>query len=992
MQNTGFLFPQTIISNNGWTNPGNIQVSDGSYAVSNATNTNATDFVCGNFLFNIPTNAVISGIEIEVKGKRGVTTSPATTLEIWAYDNTNDSNFLYQYTPSFSSFDIVDGVYTFGSNTYTFNQTLTADQVNNLKFKIVANGEVYIDTLRSKIYYAQTATSTPIVTTECQPIIQAQKFALVRPISSTDTTALLNRFQTPDGVLITNAHISPQLIAIGRGIPLTIDQSLKNEENVFITNINHLTSGQVEITITRGWSFIDPISQNANLQKTHAKGAEVAISNSQPFYDIFLRKCHIGSLVSAPIVVEDESTNITNYLRKLNFKGSGVIATATPAITGGGDDIDVTINGYGNQPIQDIDTTSVSSGGNQVTTLTSNILSSGTDTELIVSVTIESGKTVTSVTYNSVPLVNFGSQNQNDLRVEGWHLVNPPSGTHAIVATFSSDTYSCFEAVTKSGVNQITPIVGTIGNAGNSLSSNGTVTTLDQNSTILHLLGTREIGMTFTSALGETINSTSTSGVVQGSIASRLIGTPSTQNTQINLSISNDWANLVFALQPTPVLPPIITSGQSNIQFQDEGVNLGTTGTVDTLDFIGAGVTATRSGNTVTVDIPGGGSGGSATSLEATVTQTAHGFVVGDVIKVSGTNTFAKAQGNNEINSEAVGIVTTLVSANSFKYISSAIQLSIAPIGTPGSAVWLDPSVAGGMTTTKPSTIGQVARALGTIIESGAKMYFDIAALAEVIGTGSGGSTNFFSTSTPSYGLISPDTGSTAVLELSDGTLFSYPVGTYNNYCITADKTKVYKATITYTIGSNYTISLEEYIGNANGSIGTLAVTYTGTGAHTVGTNNFEGGIFVDGNKVFIPLANGTSLKFFTEWTLSGTSLTSPLTTNLNYSTLTNFVNFYWFYDGTYYYTYNNAANDLITKWTYSAGTFTSVATASLSTSIDTQTSYGTAIGVDPRMKLLFFRIVTGKIGNFGMLVTTGSTFSAPKFVSGVIYLENSSI
>lgn len=404
------------------------------------------------------------------------------------------------------------------------------------------------------------------------------------------------------------------------------------------------------------------------------------------------------------------------------------------------------------------------------------------------------------------------------------------------------------------------------------------------------------------------------------------------------------------------------------------------------------GVTITGDGTTGNPLVATAGAGGNGIALEATVTQTAHGFVVGDVIKVSGTNTFAKAQGNNEINSEAVGIVTTVVSANSFKYISSAIQLAIAPVGTPGSAVWLDPSVAGGMTTTKPSTIGQVARALGTIIESGAKMYFDIAALAEVIGTGSGGSTNFFSTSTPSYGLISPDTGSTAVLELSDGTLFSYPVGTYNNYCITADKTKVYKATITYTIGSNYTISLEEYIGNANGSIGTLAVTYTGTGAHTVGTNNFEGGIFVDGNKVFIPLANGTSLKFFTEWTLSGTSLTSPLTTNLNYSTLTNFVNFYWFYDGTYYYTYNNAANDLITKWTYSAGTFTSVATASLSTSIDTQTSYGTAIGVDPRMKLLFFRIVTGKIGNFGMLVTTGSTFSAPKFVSGVIYLENSSI
>lgn len=46
-------------------------------------------------------------------------------------------------------------------------------------------------------------------------------------------------------------------------------------------------------------------------------------------------------------------------------------------------------------------------------------------------------------------------------------------------------------------------------------------------------------------------------------------------------------------------------SSQAGIQFQDEGVNLGTSGTVDTTDFVGAGVTATRIGNTLTVTIPG---------------------------------------------------------------------------------------------------------------------------------------------------------------------------------------------------------------------------------------------------------------------------------------------------------------------------------------------------------------------------------------------------
>lgn len=50
-----------------------------------------------------------------------------------------------------------------------------------------------------------------------------------------------------------------------------------------------------------------------------------------------------------------------------------------------------------------------------------------------------------------------------------------------------------------------------------------------------------------------------------------------------------------------------IAAGQTSIQFQDEGAPLGSSGTVDTLNFTGTGVTATRIGNTVTVNASGGG-------------------------------------------------------------------------------------------------------------------------------------------------------------------------------------------------------------------------------------------------------------------------------------------------------------------------------------------------------------------------------------------------
>lgn len=48
----------------------------------------------------------------------------------------------------------------------------------------------------------------------------------------------------------------------------------------------------------------------------------------------------------------------------------------------------------------------------------------------------------------------------------------------------------------------------------------------------------------------------------------------------------------------------LVGGGQSKIQFQDEGVNLGASGTVSTINIVGAGVTVTRSGDVITITIP----------------------------------------------------------------------------------------------------------------------------------------------------------------------------------------------------------------------------------------------------------------------------------------------------------------------------------------------------------------------------------------------------
>lgn len=68
-------------------------------------------------------------------------------------------------------------------------------------------------------------------------------------------------------------------------------------------------------------------------------------------------------------------------------------------------------------------------------------------------------------------------------------------------------------------------------------------------------------------------------------------------------------------------------SGQSAIQFQDEGSNLGTAGTVDTLNFVGAGVVATRVSNVVTITVGGGGGSGTVTSVSVVTANGVSGSV-----------------------------------------------------------------------------------------------------------------------------------------------------------------------------------------------------------------------------------------------------------------------------------------------------------------------------------------------------------------------------
>lgn len=116
---------------------------------------------------------------------------------------------------------------------------------------------------------------------------------------------------------------------------------------------------------------------------------------------------------------------------------------------------------------------------------------------------------------------------------------------------------------------------------------------------------------------------------------------------------------------------------------------------------------------------------GGASELNRDVVQTSHGLSVGDVIRSSGLNDeYTKAQADSAENAEVVGIVTAVADVNNFTFAIPSIITTGVPTGAASDVIFLSPTVAGGTTTTKPSTAGQVVKPLGVILDNGNAFLF----------------------------------------------------------------------------------------------------------------------------------------------------------------------------------------------------------------------------------------------------------------------------
>lgn len=157
------------------------------------------------------------------------------------------------------------------------------------------------------------------------------------------------------------------------------------------------------------------------------------------------------------------------------------------------------------------------------------------------------------------------------------------------------------------------------------------------------------------------INNPTFTGTV-GGITRAMVGLGNVDNT-------SDASKPVSSAQAAA-----IATKNDNLQFQDEGTNLGASGTVNTFNVTGGGASAARVGNVVTINVPAPTAGGTA------VTD-AGGYFVGDdveeVLQEVGAELATKADANGPATISAATNLTRALHGNRLVLLGGAVDYAV---------------------------------------------------------------------------------------------------------------------------------------------------------------------------------------------------------------------------------------------------------------------------------------------------------------------------
>lgn len=191
------------------------------------------------------------------------------------------------------------------------------------------------------------------------------------------------------------------------------------------------------------------------------------------------------------------------------------------------------------------------------------------------------------------------------------------------------------------------------------------------NTDTLSILASR--GFTVVASATDTVTVTPPAGTVTGQVMYWNNGTSTWSAVALTgTDVANVPAGNIAATNVQTAINELDTEKQTNIQYQDEGGNLGTSGTVDTVNYVGTGVVASRVGNTVTVTIAAGAGEANTASN----------------VNVGGVGVFKQKTGVDlefrGINNSNAGVSVTLDNAN------NEIDLAAVASATAGNIIAID--------------------------------------------------------------------------------------------------------------------------------------------------------------------------------------------------------------------------------------------------------------------------------------------------------------